>query len=693
MKLQRFRVTNFRSVQDSGWIETGDITALIGENESGKTNLLVPLWKLNPANGEPINLLADAPRYRYNEIREMPSKPVFIEADFEPSDDLVKQLVALTGATGDEVSTARVSRTLDGTYMVGFPKARPVRMLPKAELATLLQSAHDDIVALETKTAAEISFKAGVVSALTAACQKLDGSNEEADNQTLQIVSAELIIDADSGPKRSQITPRYGELTDALALLKERITKPHPQEVKEARTLVRNNLPSFVYYSDYGNLDSEIYLPHVIRNMQRSDLGVKEQAKARTLKVLFDFVRLKPQEILELGQEPDKSQGEPSAAQIEESAQRTKEREILLQSASTDLTGKFRSWWKQGDYRFRFQADGNHFRIWVSDDRRPEEVELEGRSRGLQWFFSFYLVFLVESLQSHKGAILLLDEPGLSLHPVAQEDLSRFFENLTTTNQLLYTTHSPFLVDPNHLDRVKVVYVDEAGKTAVSANLRENERAAGRSIYPVHAALGLTVSYTYLQGCTPILIEGQSDQIYLSAIKIMLISEGLLKPKRELVFVPVGGAKGVSPVIAILVGRDEALPYVLLDSDKVGQEMAKHLKDHLYHNDKERVVLVDAVSGRSGDEIEDLFPPDMLARIIAKQLPRALEDFDDVVDTTKSLVPQVKEFAKKHNIMLEEGWKVDIAKIAKERLLQGRAVIDQGRLTKWQELFLRISPD
>lgn len=62
-------------------------------------------------------------------------------------------------------------------------------------------------------------------------------------------------------------------------------------------------MPPFVYYSNYGNLDSEIYLPHVIKNMERTNLGTKEEAKARTLKVLFEFVGLSPQEILELGKD------------------------------------------------------------------------------------------------------------------------------------------------------------------------------------------------------------------------------------------------------------------------------------------------------------------------------------------------------------------------------------------------------
>jgi hypothetical protein len=183
-----------------------------------------------------------------------------------------------------------------------------------------------------------------------------------------------------------------GELSKAIA-------KPHPDDSAEARKLIASHLPSFVYYSNYGNLDSEIYLPHVIENMSREDLGSKEAAKARTLKVLFEFVGLEPEEILELGRDLKRpaSGKEPTDEEIQTVSDRKKERSILLQSAGTKLTSEFRNWWKQGTYRFRFEADGDHFRIWVSDDLRPEEVELEGRSTGLQWFLSFYLVFLVES--------------------------------------------------------------------------------------------------------------------------------------------------------------------------------------------------------------------------------------------------------------------------------------------------------
>src|SRR5690606_38880897 len=108
--------------------------------------------------------------------------------------------------------------------------------------------------------------------------------------------------------------------------------------------------------------------------------------------------------------------------EIQNWADKKRERGILLRSAAAQLTKSFKEWWLQGDYIFDFEADGQHFRINVSDSLRPEAIELEGRSRGLQWFFSFFLVFLVETKESHDNTVLLLDEPGLSLHPIAQYD-------------------------------------------------------------------------------------------------------------------------------------------------------------------------------------------------------------------------------------------------------------------------------
>lgn len=85
-------------------------------------------------------------------------------------------------------------------------------------------------------------------------------------------------------------------------------------------------MPKYVYYSNYGNLDSQIYLPQVLQNIGKKDLGIKESAKARTLKTLFKFVKLDPKEITELGTE---TTGSLTQEQIEKIADKKKEREIL----------------------------------------------------------------------------------------------------------------------------------------------------------------------------------------------------------------------------------------------------------------------------------------------------------------------------------------------------------------------------
>lgn len=692
LRLLRFRVTGFRSVRDSGWIEADRITSLIGANEAGKTNLLYPLWKLKPANEGEINALADMPRKEYNTLRSASPKPVFIEAIFEVPEATRPIITGDSDVEEASVAVVSVSRDYDGKYHVTFPEDRTPRAIGRASFNERIAGAKKALAELAGLKKPEAQTRDRVV-ALLDSWTKAEGAVVSAD-----LVSMRTTLDEIGDAEQTgAVSSRIADVAALLDELSEAIDRPRPAEVEEVRTRVIQNLPAFVYYSNYGNLDSEIYLPHVIANLKRKDIQGKEAAKARTLRVLFEFVRLKAEEILSLGEEG----ADPAAqaqAEIDKVAARKKEREVLLQSASAHLTAAFRDWWKQGDYRFRFQADGRHFRIWVSDDQRPEEVELEGRSTGLQWFLSFYLVFLVESREAHKGAILLLDEPGLSLHPVAQRDLARFFESLSSTNQLVYTTHSPFLVDPDHLDRVRAVFVDEKGYTVASPDLRvANKATQARSIYAVHASIGLTASEGLLLGCQPIIVEGPSDQIFMGLMKIALIRESLIAPAREVIFLPSGGVKGVKQVTTVVLGRDEELPFVALDGDRPGRDMAAHLrdgKDAWYATAKERVVLAtDVLVGGTDTEFEDLFASKFLVPIISKAIRGPSEDFEDFyVQGSMNLVPSVEAWAKKHGHALPEGWKVDVARAAKQRALRTTAPVAEMEAAPglWLALFSKL---
>jgi predicted ATP-dependent endonuclease of OLD family len=694
MKLQKFRVTNFRSVADSGWVEIGDITALIGTNEAGKTNLLLPLWKLNPAGeGGEINAIADYPRKLYGEFRDTPVKPVFIEAEFSLEDSIIQKLKEITGFPEDQLDTVIIKKDFTGHFFVSFPKESASSTELNENIGKALKTAIDTFNNVQTTIKMEETFKENVIKESSSALEMiLDKSDKNVDISNLQAVISKLeSIDQSKASRNSMIVPRLNELINELKEIDKRISKPLPSSLQSACDFICEKMPMFVYYSYYGNLDSEIYLPHVIENLDRTNLGQKEQAKVRTLKVLFKFVGLQPKEILELG--IDTSKHEVSDEEIKRVTEQKKERMILLQSAGSKLTFEFRDWWKQGDYQFHFNADGNIFTITVTDSVRPEPIELELRSSGLQWFLSFYLVFLVENKGEYENTILLLDEPGLSLHPLAQKDLSKFFENLAETNQLLYTSHSPFMVDSNHLDRVKSVYIDKDGTTKVSQDLRireKNNTSQARSIQAVYAALGLTVSDILLQGCIVVFVEGPSDQFYFSAIKNYLIGNGLIKPLKDIVFIAAGGVKGINATIPIVTGINDDLPFVILDSDQQGRTLASNLKGQSYSGCKERIISVSDYVTFQNAEIEDLLPFELISKVAAKILFRS--DDDDFLEGLVHNVPfvsQVETFASSKGIELSEGWKVELSRAVKVKMLRDvdQVKADSDDVKRWQQIF------
>ena len=697
MKLLRYRVKNFRSVADSGWIETGDVTALVGTNESGKTNLLLPLWKLNPANDGDINTTADYPRRRLSELRRAKPQPVFIEAVFDADDPFAQRLSELTGSSPEDLREVFVARDFEGEYQVSFPAASAPRTVPAARVRRLLTEAMDELGNLAAiVNPGELGNR--VVAAIAECLERIPGDeHDEIGKADLDDLTTRLDAVSVNAPSASStITRRFARLKGDLRAIRDELSRPLPAEAPGVFELVTNSLPRFVYYSDYGNLDSEIYLPHVIENLRRTDLSAKERAKAQTLKVLFTFVGLSPEEILELGRgAADRSVDRAAPPDdIDAIAEKKKLRSILLQSASSLLTEKFREWWNQGAYRFRFDADGDHFRIWVSDDKRPEEIELEGRSSGLQWFLSFYLVFLVESKEGHEGSVLLLDEPGLSLHALAQRDLSFFLESLAETNQLIYTTHSPFLVNAHRLDRVRRVALAPDGTTTASEELRASDTEPGQrgSGYAVHSAVTLGVAESLLVGSDPVIVEAPSDQHYLTAIKAVLSNAGRLRAGRELVFAPAGNAKGVKPVASLLLGRAGPLPIALFRSDQSGRALAQSLRSTLYADSPQRVLLVGDFVSVADAEVEDLIPREILVRELDRWLRSAETQFGDVVRDRQAIVPQIEQWAKLQQVELPVAWKEELGKrVAQALLSRGPEALPAGTVDLWQRIFKRFT--
>lgn len=616
MRLLKYKVNKFRSVKGTEWVEIDQWTCFVGVNESGKSNLLLPLWKFNPADdATKIDLLLDYPRDEYSEIEAnggSRKKEPFIEVLFELTDTEIENFEARYKDIQGDLD--------DGAAQEEGDEHKPVS---KLEVTKFLLVKKDYLGSFY------IYFSDEKCKAIS---EEIEGIDEE--------------------------------------LYK----------------VICSSLPKFVYYSEYGNLDSDLYLPRVKEDLSRIDsLTGKERMKARTLKILFGHLKLNPDEILQLGREaasPNNDPKQKSAPLIEKESRNKQERYAKVTSAASRLTSQFRDWWTQGNYVFHFNADGEYFRILVSDSTRPSPIELESRSKGLQWFFSFFLVFLAESDDNHRDCILLLDEPGLSLHPNAQTDLIRFFDRLSKSNQLIYTTHLPFLVDHNNLDRVKAIYT-ENGLTKASNDISKADKEK-KAIQPVNAAIGITASQSLLVGCDIVIVEGISDQFYLTMIKNYLIAKGKFKPKKEMVFIPVGGAKGVKPVVSIVHGSTSNLPFTLLDSDETGKQFQKNLKQGLYSAEKSKVLETDSFAGKSGSEIEDLLPAALLVDSFDRQFRHEDSISSEDLDLTKPIVPQLEAYAQENKIVLELGWKVEIAKRMKQKF---SGDVPDDLLEKWTGLF------
>ena len=701
MVLEQFRVTNFRSVMDSGWIDCDKVTSLVGVNEAGKSNIILALWKLNPAREGEIDLLHDMPTKEYSVWRSIPEQKEFISAIFVLDDTLTNRVTALCSCDNEAAKRVQISRRYNGTYYILFPNYKRKYSVVTETVKSLVTSFSDEIKGLNEKTQKETGMKTNILDALLKINEIISSKSELTQSDYITITGK--LPKGVNWAAASEISPRYDAFQKSLQDCFESLKDVNPANSEEIKKLIVNEIPSFVYYSNYGNLDAQIYLPHVVKFLDGEKIpGIDNEAKVRTLRVLFDFVHLEPQEVLELGKDPAKiirdargveQEYEPTEEEIVEATKKKEERATLLHSASSKLTREFADWWKQGSYKFRLQADGDFFKIWVSDDKRPEEIELERRSTGLQWFLSFFLIFLVESKDAHKGAILLLDEAGLTLHPMAQKDLVAFFDNLAKTNQIVHTTHSPFLVDTSNIDRVKVVFLDNNGYTVASSNLRAaDDKLNEKSIYAVHAALGLSVSDILLQGCQPIIVEGPSDQFYLNAIKLYLIKKQKFTPNLELVFLPSGGVRGVSGVVSIVCGKDGKLPKVILDSDNIGKDAKQKLLSKLYSADTDDILEIDDFSGLQGSEIEDLFPCNLMTRYLDK-LFQNIEDenFEASYEKTKPLVPQIEEFSKKNNMELEYGWKVSLAKHVKQQLQRRDTIVTDEYVEKWVNLFNKFN--
>ena len=267
--------------------------------------------------------------------------------------------------------------------------------------------------------------------------------------------------------------------------------------------------------------------------------------------------------------------------------------------------------------RFHWSASPRYLVLKVSDQHNEFPIPFEERSHGFQWFDPRIrrLVFLVESEKTHKGAILLLDEPGLHLHPTLQTKLIDLFERVSVHNQLLYSTHLPFLVDGNHLERVRTVHLagPEPQKTRVSNDVRPT--GDRETLFPIQAALGYSIAQTLFLGKRSVIVEGITDYWLIKALSAVLSKlDGNAALHEDTILIPAGGTSRLMPLASIMLassGVSEGRLMVLLDSDNEGHQAASRMNN--VFNDESSVLMLGAALDLTNATIEDIVPRDTYA--------------------------------------------------------------------------------
>ena len=333
---KQFRVYNFRNIDDSGWIPVERVTAFVGRNESGKTALLKALHKFNPGTAEPYNPQREFPRERFTRDFRNGRDWSACAVEFELSPGLRANLKKELGDI-DVPSKAVCTRYYDGTLSISYDTSvsdDPVRAEDLAKALDAFAAGARRLAAPsiepETKTN---EIRAALANWATAKKDELADLQDLKNDKGLALIkSVREEANAHSSPQTADLVESLLKTAEDLALRAN--TKPLPKRLDET---IEKHLPVFVYFENYGILDSAIYFPSFLEELKR----LPDAPRIRTVNAMFKHVGLTAQEIADLGKEETaaaKAANPPQPVTPEMNTrdrQRVELRSVKLNSASS----------------------------------------------------------------------------------------------------------------------------------------------------------------------------------------------------------------------------------------------------------------------------------------------------------------------------------------------------------------------
>ena len=566
MKLDKVRIREFQSIHDSTEFEIGDITCLVGKNEAGKTAILKALYRLNPIieADEEFSIIDDYPRrfmgnYEAEVKSEKRKHAQVVQATFILEIDDIESVEKIFGSKcfKDEKPSIILHKGYSNECTFSNLNMNSEEALTHlVKTADLPQSLEKELH--EQKTAEEM----GVI--------LVNGEQ----NETVEKLLSTLRNISKCG------------ISDFIY-----------------DSILRNRIPKFLYFDEYYQMKGQDNLDALKSRIENDSLEESDYP----LLGLIDLAGL------DLDQLTDPKRTEVLISRLE--------------GAENQLTGKVLQYWSQNqhlgmkfDIRPAQPEDPPNMRsgvnIWgrVLDTKHKVSTALGTRSRGFIWFFSF-LAWYSKLREEDKNIILLLDEPGLSLHAKAQEDLLRYFEEeLKPHHQVLYTTHSPFMVDPRRFDRTRIVQdlsiesnsedlPEQLQGTRVTTEILD---ATPDSLFPLQAALGYEIYQTLFIGPNSLIVEGVSDLLYIQTMSTLLQGRGHAGLSAEWIVTPVGGSDKIPTFVSLIGAQRQMNVAVLMDIQNKDQQKVENLYKKKLLKKNKIITYADYVEDDEAD-IEDMF--------------------------------------------------------------------------------------
>ncbi len=541
MEIIKFRIKNYKSIIDSGECYlTDNITILAGKNESGKTSILEALEDFDSdrqIRNDAIPIINDD------------LKPA-IEVTFQVSQKTINELLKKAGVE------SVIKQNLNITIIKEYPDNYSLEPESMRELGLSEKNKQETIEQLE-KLFEKIKEVKDKYPNISSVFPSLDFNNLQSFQTQVALFNQQVNSNIGVIPNEEERNNLKNHIQTTIQLISD-IQSNQNQVETFLKAFKGSSLPYFILYSSF-----EDEFPHTI---PISQLESDEWAKD-----LSEVSNFSPQLIVR-GQERQK-----------------KEHKTKI---NVELKGKFQKYWTQDPISLEIDWDSNNVYFWIEEG--GHYYEPKQRSKGQQWHISFYVKIGARAREDVPN-IILIDEPGLYLHAKAQKDVLLSLEDHSQGSQVIFTTHSPYLIEPEKLNRVRLISKDRNRNTKISNKI--HARADKETLTPILTAIGLELNdgIHNIDKAKNIVVEGPADIFYLQAFK-RIINKSI-----DLNFIYGGGAGNMGFVGTILQGWGCKVIYIY-DNDQGKKDGEKNLtKNWLVSKD-----LIKSILDRQG-AIEDIF--------------------------------------------------------------------------------------